>query len=283
LLHLLEATVKNAWRSGKVVLALFLDIEGAFPNAVMDKLLHNMRKRRIPEPLVTFTSRVLTNRKTKLSFDGYLSDWISITNGIGQGNPLSMILYIIYNSDLVKVAKIPSRSELTLAFVDDILFITIRDNFCDTHHVLQDMLNRQDRAFDWSRDHNSKFETTKFAIMNFSLNKTKECPPLIVQGKEIKATPFHRFLGVLVDEDLRWHKHATYAIGKGTAYVLQLRRLSLSAKGIPLSLMRQLYTSVALPKMLYAVDLWIRPLYIGESDTAQRGSVGVIKQLGKIQ
>lgn len=33
-LHLLEETIKNAWRSHKVVSALFLDIEGAFPNAV---------------------------------------------------------------------------------------------------------------------------------------------------------------------------------------------------------------------------------------------------------
>ena len=52
-LHLFEATVKNTWRAGKVVSALFLDIEGAFPNAVTDCLLHNMRKRRILTPSLT--------------------------------------------------------------------------------------------------------------------------------------------------------------------------------------------------------------------------------------
>jgi hypothetical protein len=41
-LHLLEETVKDAWRSRKVASALFLDIEGAFPNAVTNRLLHNM-------------------------------------------------------------------------------------------------------------------------------------------------------------------------------------------------------------------------------------------------
>ncbi|KAG2063420.1 hypothetical protein BDR04DRAFT_940490, partial [Suillus decipiens] len=50
------------------------------------------------------------------------------------------------------------------------------------------------------------------------------------------------------------------AIAKGTSYVLQLRRLSSSAKGLPLRLMRQLYLAVALPKMLYAADLWFSPV-----------------------
>jgi len=43
--HLLIHQIKEAWRKGKVVSILFLDIEGAFPNAVMDQLLHNMKIR----------------------------------------------------------------------------------------------------------------------------------------------------------------------------------------------------------------------------------------------
>lgn len=41
-LHLLEETVKNIWRTCKVASALFLDIEGAFPNVVTKHLIHNM-------------------------------------------------------------------------------------------------------------------------------------------------------------------------------------------------------------------------------------------------
>jgi len=41
-LHLLEETIKNAWRSHQVALVLFLNIEGAFPNAVTKRLVHNM-------------------------------------------------------------------------------------------------------------------------------------------------------------------------------------------------------------------------------------------------
>jgi hypothetical protein len=35
--------IKNAWRKKKVASVLFLDIKGAFPNAVPEKLVQNMR------------------------------------------------------------------------------------------------------------------------------------------------------------------------------------------------------------------------------------------------
>ena len=47
-LYLFEATVKDAWWANKVASILLLDIEGAFPNAVMKHLLHNMCNHHIP-------------------------------------------------------------------------------------------------------------------------------------------------------------------------------------------------------------------------------------------
>ena len=44
-MHLLLTTIKSSWRAGKVTAVLFLDIEGAFPNAVPSRLTHNLRKR----------------------------------------------------------------------------------------------------------------------------------------------------------------------------------------------------------------------------------------------
>ncbi|KIK40533.1 hypothetical protein CY34DRAFT_29002, partial [Suillus luteus UH-Slu-Lm8-n1] len=96
-----------------------------------------MRMRRIPGDIVNFTERVLTDHKTQLKFDDYTSAWIPINNGIGQGDPLSMILYIIYSLDLVNIAKKcrgnESLKELTLAFVDDTALIAIGNNFEATH------------------------------------------------------------------------------------------------------------------------------------------------------
>jgi len=62
--HLLIHWIKGAWRKGKVVSILFLDIEGAFPNAVMDQLLHNMKNRQVPGQIVKFIGQLLTGQMT---------------------------------------------------------------------------------------------------------------------------------------------------------------------------------------------------------------------------
>jgi hypothetical protein len=107
--------------------------------AVKDRLLHNMRKRRIPEELVRTVGTVLSNRSTRLRFDDYLSDPTPLENGIGQGDPLSMIVYLYYNADILEVPK--RRNELAVAYVDDTAFFAEGPTFDDTHATLKRMMN----------------------------------------------------------------------------------------------------------------------------------------------
>ncbi|OJA12400.1 hypothetical protein AZE42_10041 [Rhizopogon vesiculosus] len=246
-----------------------------------------MKMRRIPKGIVDFTERVLTDRKTQLHFDGFTSDWININNSIGQGDPLSMILYIIYSADLVDIAEPHHRRtvlrELTLAFVDDTAFVAIGPDFVDTHATLKNMLECPGGGFDWSSNHNSCFETNKFALIDFSMNKNRLWPPMLIQGVTILPSAIHRFLGVILDQELHWKAQVDHAIAKGMAYIMQLRRLTTMSKGIPLCLMRQLYQAMAVPKMLYAADLWFTPAFRDGSDIPQHGSLGVVRRLTSVQ
>ena len=65
-------------------MVLFLDVEGAFPNAVTPRLLHNLRMHRIPERYVLFIDQLLKDCHTRLKFDGYVLDWVGVDNGICQ-------------------------------------------------------------------------------------------------------------------------------------------------------------------------------------------------------
>lgn len=80
---------------------LFLDIEGAFLNAVNEKLITNLTKKQVPAEIVQFIKNMLKDRKTCLKFDDHKSKSIDIDNGIGQGDPLLMVLYQYYNTDLL--------------------------------------------------------------------------------------------------------------------------------------------------------------------------------------
>ena len=280
-LHLLKNTIHHAWRQGKVVSALFLNIEGTFPNAVTDRLIHSMKCHRLPPKIISFMERLLQGRRTKLQFNNYTSKWFNITNGIGQGDPLSMILYIIYDSDLIRTAK--GRQELTLAFVDDTAFLAIGNTFQETHQILNDMLERSGGGFKWSSQHNSRFAPSKFMLIDFSMNRTKECPPMIIHGATITPSPSHKFLRVILDQELRWREHTTYATAKGAHYAMLLRRLSKSAQGVPTKLIHQLYQAVVIPHTLYAASVWLRPTYNAKTNTTVCGSTGTAKRIGQTQ
>ena len=152
--HYLVDKIKAAWREEKVASVLFLDVEGAFPNAVTARLIHNLKKRRIPTILVNFVAQLLTSRRTRIHFDDYTSELMDITNGIGQGDPLSMLLYIIYNADLLDLPD-DINNEDALGYVDDIALLAIGNNFEETTTRLKQMMEKEDGGIQWSKEHNS--------------------------------------------------------------------------------------------------------------------------------
>lgn len=190
--HYLVQRIKEAWRKNKVVSILFLDMEGAFPNAVTKHLIHNLRKCRIPNAYITFIEKLLTGRHTKLKFDDFVSESIKILNRIGQGGPLSMIFYIMYNTDLLDIPENEEKED-TLGYVDNVALMAVGKDFKETTARLEQMMTREEGGLQWSREHNSKFEVSKSVVLHASrrmqpdpVNDNKpiplDRPPLVVQG-----------------------------------------------------------------------------------------------------
>jgi ribonuclease HI len=292
-IHYLVYKIKNAWANNQVASVLFLDVEGAFPNAVTEKLIHNLRKRRIPEVYTKFVKQLLTNRRTKIKFDDYTSETINITNGIGQGDPLSMILYIMYNADLLEVIGNEAKED-AIGYVDDVALLAIGTDFEETTLRLRNMMTKQDGGLQWSRSHNSRFEISKSAVLHLSRKTINDPendgnripptkPPLLVNGQIIKEVQSYKYLGLQIDDQLRWKEQQQRAISNATKWLLQYRRLTRPSTGTNARLMRQLYVSVALPKITYGLDVWYTPPNKRAGQTKSAGSAGALRQLQKTQ
>jgi len=198
-MHYIAQNVKHAWCNKKVVSALFLDIEGAFPHANTDCLIHDTRMRHFPRELAQFIESSMSDCSTVLTFDDFTSQPIPIDSGIGQGDPPSMPYYTIFNSGLIEVAKGPN--ERAVAFVDDIVYLAIGNDFTETHATLCDMLMCPDGAITWANTHNSSFEYSKLALVDFTCSSIKAATSLPLQLPSILVTPspVTRYLGVLFD------------------------------------------------------------------------------------
>jgi Reverse transcriptase (RNA-dependent DNA polymerase) len=145
--------IKSMWQWGKVAAALFLDIQGTFPNMVKEQLIHNMWMHTVPECFTDIVSLSLTGHTTCLKFDDFVSNPIQLTNGTIQGDPPLMIYYAFYNALLLDTAK--SNDELSPGFINDSMMLAIGDSLASCHERLKDMMEREGGGFKWSCTHNS--------------------------------------------------------------------------------------------------------------------------------
>ena len=201
--HLLLHTIKNVWRKCQVTAVLFLDIEGAFPNAVTNKLLHSMRKRRLPDKLIKFAGTMLENRTTTLRFNDHTSEMITLDNGIGQGDPLSMALYQFYNADILEIPR--ESHEAAKAYVDDAILIATASNFEEARLSLAAMMTQPGGMVEWSKLHDSSIEYSKLALIDFAHHGVKKPrPPLTLPDITIEPTQSTKYLGIILDQNLNW-------------------------------------------------------------------------------
>ena len=92
---------------------------------------------------------------------------------------------------------------------------------------------------EWSHTHQCEFTIDKFGVMGFCrrrepnpAKKPLTMPahryPIYLQGIKVPAISIHKFLGVLLDQELWWKDH----LKKGTKWVTQYHRLAKPLKGI---------------------------------------------------
>ena len=166
-IHLLIKTVKDAWKKGLVAFTLLLDVKGAFPSVDMNQLIHDMRKRGIPEEYTTWMQWCLDDRQTILSFDDHQSDHFTVTNSLDQGDPFSGICYLIYNADLLKILNTKTDGH-ALLFVDSTTIIVTGKDFTEMHEKLWNIMNRTKGVFEWAKRHNCEFGIEKFQLLDIT-------------------------------------------------------------------------------------------------------------------
>ena len=168
---MLMERVKHGWKEGACYSAIFMDVAGAFNFVHHNRLIHNLRKRRVPEFIVRWVRNFLTDRSTRLKFNGVESESILTNAGVPQGSPLSPILYMFYNADLL---EIPGRRSgvLSLGFIDDIAFGIQGETEEENARELEGMLEKAER---WRERHGARVEESKYVLVHFSKRrKAKE-------------------------------------------------------------------------------------------------------------
>ena len=147
---------------------LLLDVSGAFDNVSHQRLLHNLRKRKIDEKTVRWISSLLEDRHTRISVDGFKTELYKVRTGIVQGSPLSPILYIYYNADLIENCNLADDTTAT-GFIDDVAILTWGGTTVETCNKLRGALQIAEQ---WAKTHASVFSPSKFQLIHYTRART---------------------------------------------------------------------------------------------------------------
>ena len=175
------------------------DVQGAYNGVHKHTLAVRLWERGIPTTLIKWINSFCSNRKACITFDRFCSDTMDIAQaGLPQGSPLSPILYIFYNVNLVQAPINFKRG--AIAFVDDYsAWVTGPNASANTAKLQQTFIPR---AMNWARESEATFEVDKTELIHFTRVKRKdERPhlPIIVNGKTILLSEQVKLLGVVLD------------------------------------------------------------------------------------
>ena len=138
---------------------LYLDISSAFPSVNHRRLLHNLRKRSVPKPIVRWIADFLRDRRTQLKFDDFTSDPLLADCGLPQGSPLSPILYLFYSADLLELFDSKDCCRLSLGYIDDTVITVTSTDIATNVRILSEIVPL---LLNWSHRHACHFNIGKF-------------------------------------------------------------------------------------------------------------------------
>ena len=166
-LHLLLEKIRTVWAGNKprVATLLSLDVASAFDRVSHARLTHNLRRRKIPTILSRWIANFLTDRKIKVRVAGYTQPLSIVHAGIPQGSPLSLILYLFYNADLLESLENKGLCTSAAGFMDDVNILTYGLSTRRNYKVLK----RIHLACEtWAKRHGSKFNLKKYDLIHFT-------------------------------------------------------------------------------------------------------------------
>lgn len=149
-----------------------------------------------------------------------------VLHGVPQGSVLGPILFILYLNDIVTYIKNSiARVEIQMFADDTLIYVTGND----TDVIIETLNEALEHICKWLTKNNLTLNTEKSKVMllsnQFSTINNSNRHVEINQQKIQRVTEF-KYLGVIIDQHLKFSSHANYVIKKVSKKVYFLCRIS---------------------------------------------------------
>lgn len=175
-----------------------------------------------------------------------------------QGSPLSPILYLFYNADLLDMCDDIRLRTSTTGFVDDVNILTYSESTEQNCRTLEEIYSRCEQ---WALRHGSKLAERKHELIHFSrtprrynMNAT-----VTLAQHQVDAKPDIRVLGVQLDSKLRWGPHLRQIEAKLAVRHKAIRMITGSTWGPTMAASKRICSAVSRSVISHGAAVWYTP------------------------
>jgi ribonuclease HI len=232
--------------------AIFLDIEGAFDNLLPEGVIQSLQKRKTQKKLVRWFTRYLQNRDVIVDYKG-VQTRRRLVKGTPQGGVLSPVLWnLAFDEVLSLLEGGPIKAG---GYADDLVLI---GRGKDLPTIINNLQQALDKVLHWGREQGLRFSESKSAAVVFTRNRKWAAPKLRINNMELEWLDQVKYLGVTLDQKLRWNIHVTNKIKKVKRQLFMYRQIVGKEFGPQPKYMRWMFTGIIRPSLSYAAIVWWR-------------------------
>jgi ribonuclease HI/retron-type reverse transcriptase len=245
--------IKRARKQDNLVLAAFLDIEGAFDNTRCSSIIDALNLRSSEKCVTSIVERMLTDREVTLKFENQ-SLTRKVIKGCPQGGVLSPILWNLVVDELI--VNLNNSGFFCQGYADDVV-ILVKGRHLNT---LSDLLNNAfSKTEKWCKAKGLSVNPDKTKLILFSNRRN----PKITRGPVLlkRTLPLSnevKYLGVIFDCKLNWNRNVEERMKKSNNILWQCRRAIAPKWGLGPKQTSWIYTAIVRPTLVYGCVIWYR-------------------------
>lgn len=233
------------------VLGIFIDLSKAFDTIDHSTLLIKLEGYGIRGVANDLIKSYLTNRLQYTEVVGERSDTLKVQFGVPQGSILGPLLFLLYMNDISNSSNLGSF----VTFADDTNIFVVGKTKHETYQRGNALLSSLQS---YMRANKLHINMSKCCYIHFKPTSGSQTEPdpvetLNIDQYPIKKVSSAKFLGVVIDENLKWDEHIKSlkrSLNHATSTLCRLRC------SLPEFLHRQLYYTLFESHLSYCISVW---------------------------